>query len=236
MYMQNQADINSKMRAILVDWLVDTHSKFKLVPATLYLTVSLLDRYCTSNAVPRSKLQLVGITALLVASKFEETYPPEVRDCIYMTDYAYTRKEVLDMESKLMVFFDYNVSSPTAHPFLERFLRVGGHDLASITAFRASYFSERCLQEHDMLSFRPSLVAAAAVYLAASMLRDVPWTEPLECCSGYTVEQLAPCARQMSEHVNQNTITSMQRPLHAAQKKFMVQKYLAVAKESPPVL
>ena len=236
MYMKNQEDINARMRAILVDWLVEVHLKFKLVPATLYLCVSLIDRYCTCNAVQRSKLQLVGVTALLVACKFEEIYPPEVRDCVYITDHAYTREEVLEMEMKLLVFFEYNVSSPTAHHFLERFLRVGGHNLASITAFRAAYFSERCLQEHEMLSYKPSLVAAAAVYLAASMARDSPWTEQMQSCSGYSVEQLMPAARQMSEHVNRNPITASRRPLHAVRKKFEGHKYLAVAEEYPPVL
>jgi len=234
--MHNQGDINARMRAILVDWLVEVHLKFKLVPATLHLTVSLIDRYCTANAVQRSKLQLVGVTALLVACKFEEIYPPEVRDCVYITDHAYTREEVLAMEMQMLVFFGYNVSSPTAHHFLERFLRVGGHSLTSVTAHRAEYFAERCLQEHEMLSYKPSVLAAAAVYLAASMTRDAPWTEQLRSCSGYTVEQLTPCARQISEHVNRNPITASRRPLHAVRKKFENHKFMAVAEENPPVL
>jgi cyclin B len=175
MYMHNQGDVNARMRAILIDWLVEVHLKFKLVPATLYLCVTLIDQYCTSNPVPRSKLQLVGVTALLVACKFEEIYPPEVRDCVYITDHAYTREEVLEMEMKMLVFFGYNVCSPTCYQFLVRFLRIGGYSLTSRTAHRACYFSERCLQEHEMLSYKPSLLAAAVVYLATSMEKDQPW-------------------------------------------------------------
>ena len=77
--MANQSDITPRMRAILVDWLVEVHMKFKLIPSTLYLCVHLIDVYCAGNDVQRSRLQLVGITALLVASKYEEIYPPEVR-------------------------------------------------------------------------------------------------------------------------------------------------------------
>ena len=84
-YLEDQADINAKMRAILVDWLVDVHTKFRLVPETLYLCVRLTDKYCSLADVPRSKLQLVGVTALLLACKHEEIYPPEVRDCVYIT-------------------------------------------------------------------------------------------------------------------------------------------------------
>ena len=78
-YMDRQEDITARMRAILIDWLVEVHLKFKLEPPTLYLMVHLIDQYCTHNQVQRSKLQLVGITALLIACKYEEIYPPEVR-------------------------------------------------------------------------------------------------------------------------------------------------------------
>jgi cyclin B len=236
MYMHTQQDINARMRAILVDWLVEVHLKFKLVPATLYLCVSLIDQYCTANPVQRSKLQLVGVSALLVACKYEEIFPPEVRDCVYITDHAYTHKEVLEMEMKILIFFGYSVACPTAHQFLVRFLRIGGYSLTARTAHRASYFCERCLQEHDMLSYKPSLLAAAVVYLAASMDRDRPWTTELEEYTGYTAEQLLPCARQVSEHVNKNPITASKRPLHAVRKKFETQKFMAVAEENPPVL
>ncbi len=183
-YMHNQTDINARMRAILIDWLVEVHLKFKLVPATLYLCVALIDQYCTANPVIRSKLQLVGVSALLVACKFEEIYPPEVRDCVYITDHAYSREEVLEMEMKILVFFGYNVSCPTSYQFLIRFLRIGGYNLSSRAAHRANYFSERCLQEHEMLTYKPSLLAAAVVFLATMMERDEPWVSILfvVCC------------------------------------------------------
>lgn len=87
-YMKQQSDINEKMRGILVDWLIEVHLKFKLLPETLYLTVSTIDRYLSLADVHRSKLQLVGVTAMLIACKYEEIYPPEVRDFVYITDKA----------------------------------------------------------------------------------------------------------------------------------------------------
>lgn len=93
-YMEDQPHINERMRSILVDWLVEVHLKFKLVPETLYLTVNLIDRYLERKEVTRPKLQLVGVTALLIASKYEEIYPPELRDLVYICDRAYTRTEV----------------------------------------------------------------------------------------------------------------------------------------------
>jgi hypothetical protein len=78
-YMDMQKNINIKMRAILIDWLVEVHLKFKLMPETLYLTVNFIDRYLACQPCPRRKLQLVGVTCMLLASKYEEIYFPEVR-------------------------------------------------------------------------------------------------------------------------------------------------------------
>ena len=93
-FMESQPHINERMRSILVDWLVEVHLKFKLVPETLYLTVNLIDRYLEREEVSRPKLQLVGVTSLLIASKYEEIYPPELRDLVYICDRAYTRADV----------------------------------------------------------------------------------------------------------------------------------------------
>jgi G2/mitotic-specific cyclin-B, other len=93
-FMKSQSHINERMRAILVDWLVEVHLKFKLVPETLYLTINLIDRYLERKEVSRPKLQLVGVTCLLLASKYEEIYPPELRDLVYICDRAYTKTDV----------------------------------------------------------------------------------------------------------------------------------------------
>lgn len=66
---------------------------------TLYLTVNLIDRFLAVQSVIRKKLQLVGITALLLACKYEEVSVPVVEDLILISDKAYTRNEVLVMVS-----------------------------------------------------------------------------------------------------------------------------------------
>jgi cyclin B len=79
------------MRAILVDWIIEVHLKFKLLPETLFITVSLIDRFLERVQIKRHNLQLVGVTAMLIASKYEEIYAPEVNDFVYITDNAYTK-------------------------------------------------------------------------------------------------------------------------------------------------
>lgn len=89
-YMKKQKDINEKMRAILIDWLIEVHYKFKLNADTLFITVNIIDRYLSTQTVKRQYLQLVGVTAMLIASKYEDIYPPPIQDFIYITDNAYT--------------------------------------------------------------------------------------------------------------------------------------------------
>jgi cyclin B len=123
----------------------------------------------------------VGVTALFIACKYEEIYPPEVKDCVYITDHAYTREEVLEMEMKMLRFFEYNISVPTCYQFLVRFLRIAGYNTSSRVAYRASYFSERCLQEHEMLSYKPSLIAVSPTKEMLGMLTFTAPNLPYIC-------------------------------------------------------
>lgn len=162
--MSGQRQINVMMRSILVDWLVEVHMKFRLVPETLYLSVNILDRYLTLVQVERRKLQLVGVTSLLLACKYEEIYPPEVRDCVYITDRAYTRQDVIDMEQHIIQTLGFRLTVATAYPFLLRFFLIT--EATRHVKLGATYYLERTLQDYVFLDFRPSMVAAGALVLA----------------------------------------------------------------------
>lgn len=85
-YMKKQPDINDSMRTILVDWLVEVTEEYRLNGETLYLAVNYIDRFLSFMSVVRAKLQLVGATAILLAAKFEEIYPPEITEFVYICD------------------------------------------------------------------------------------------------------------------------------------------------------
>ena len=93
-FMEDQPHINEFMRSILVDWLVQVHLHLKLVPETVYLTVNLVDRYLERKEVSRLRLQLVGVTALFIASKYEDIHPPKLSRLAYMCNHAYNCNEV----------------------------------------------------------------------------------------------------------------------------------------------
>ena len=126
--MQCQAEINDKMRAILVDWLIEVHTKFKLQRETLYITITIIDRYLASHQCTKGELQLVGVSSMLIACKYEEIYPPELKDFVYITDRAYTKEDVLQMEFRILSVLQFDLTFPTALRFLERFTKVIGED------------------------------------------------------------------------------------------------------------
>ncbi|XP_068645457.1 cyclin-B2-2-like isoform X2 [Aristolochia californica] len=127
-YMSHQSDINQKMRAILIDWLIEVHYKFELVDETLFLTVNLIDRFLERQSVVRKKLQLVGVTAMLLACKYEEVTVPVVEDLLLISDRAYTREEVLAMEKLMINTLQFNMSVPTPYVFMKRFLKAAQSD------------------------------------------------------------------------------------------------------------
>jgi cyclin B len=173
--MDGQPELNAMMRSILIDWIVEVHMKFRLLPETLYLSVNIIDRYLCLAEVPRKKLQLVGVTSLLLACKYEEIYPPEVKDCVYITDRAYTRQDVLDMEAHIVKTLKFHLTVATGYPFLLRFLHISK---ASTTIKNlANFYMERMLQEYGTLSYRPSVVAAASVSLAMNNPDTLDWED-----------------------------------------------------------
>lgn len=121
---QVQTDVNAKMRAILVDWLVEVAEEYKLCADTLYLTVNYIDRFLSLHVVQRSHLQLVGVACMWLASKYEEIYPPNVSDFCYITDNTYSKEQMVTMEETILKKLGYELTVPTAKTFLRRLLQV----------------------------------------------------------------------------------------------------------------
>lgn len=184
-----QPDINEKMRTILVDWLVEIHNKFDLMPETLYLTINIIDRFLSVKAVPRRELQLLGMGALITASKYEEIWAPEVNDLVCIADRAYTHEQVLAMEKTILRKLEWYLTVPTHYVFLVRFIKaaVADQKLENMVYF----LSELGLMNYSTLSYSPSVVAASAVYAARCTLNISPsWNGTLKLHTGYSEAQI----------------------------------------------
>ena len=97
-YMSQQKKIDETIRSTLVDWLIQIHYNFKLLTETLFLTANIIDRYMSKHQIAKREVQLVGIASLLIVAKYEEIYPPLLKDFVYITDNVYTPDEILEME------------------------------------------------------------------------------------------------------------------------------------------
>ncbi|XP_066878969.1 G2/mitotic-specific cyclin-B3 [Kogia breviceps] len=195
-YMTRQTDINSDMRAILVDWLVEVQMTFEMSHETLYLAVKLVDHYLMEVICKRDKLQLLGSTAFLIAAKFEEPCPPCVDDFLYICDDIYKRDEMLAMEISILNTLKFDINIPIAYHFLRRYAKCLRASMKTLTLSR--FICEMTLQEYDYVQERASKLAAGSFLLALYMEKLRHWAPTLEYYSGYKTSDLHPLVRQLN--------------------------------------
>ncbi|KAJ7528098.1 hypothetical protein O6H91_16G083900 [Diphasiastrum complanatum] len=230
-----QQEINASMRGILVDWLVEVAEEYKLVPDTLYLTVSYIDRFLSTNAVNRQRLQLVGVSCMLIAAKYEEICAPQVEEFCYITDNTYRREEVLEMERRVLNNLHFELTTPTTKTFLRRFIRAAQttYKVASLQLeFLGNYLAELTLVEYNLLQYLPSMVAASAVFLAKLTLDQdaMPWNTTLQHYTGYEPSELKGCVKAIFDlQCNTKNCT-----LPAIREKYRQHKFKCVANMKPP--
>ncbi|KAF1896900.1 hypothetical protein Lal_00034601 [Lupinus albus] len=188
-YMLIQTDITPHMRAILINWLIEVHFKFDLMPETLYLTVTLVDQYLSQVTINKSDMQLVGLTALLLASKYEDFWHPRVKDLISISAQSYTRDQMLGMEKLILRKLKFRLNTPTPYVFMVRFLKAAQSDKK--LEHMAFFLVDLCLVEYEALAFKPSLLCASALYVARCTLQITPpWTPLLQKHARYGVSQI----------------------------------------------
>ncbi|KAL0969960.1 hypothetical protein UPYG_G00235290 [Umbra pygmaea] len=194
-YMLTQPSLNSGMRAILVDWLVEVQENFELNHETLYLAVKITDHYLSTTPVNRESLQLIGSTGMLIASKFEERSPPCLDDFLYICDDAYKREELIAMEINIMQALSFDINIPIPYRFLRRYAKCVSASMETLTLAR--YMCELSLHEMDLVLERGSLLASACLLLAL-LTKDLGgWSPILAFHSGYGLTELVPIVRRL---------------------------------------
>ncbi|KAF9445675.1 hypothetical protein P691DRAFT_795336 [Macrolepiota fuliginosa MF-IS2] len=198
-YMESQKELAWKMRGILMDWLIQVHVRFRLLPETLFLCVNLIDRFLSARVVSLAKLQLVGITCLFIAAKFEEVISPSVSHFLLCADSTYTEAEILQAERYVLKTLDWNLSYPNPVHYLRRVSKADGYDVKVRTL--AKYLLEISALEWRLIAAPPSLMAAASIWLARLALGYEQWTPNLAHYSGYSESALVPTANLMLNYV-----------------------------------
>lgn len=228
-YMRKQPDITNSMRCILVDWLVEVAEEYKLHRETLFLTINYIDRFLSQMSVLRNKLQLVGAACMFLASKFEEIYPPELKEFVYVTDDTYTQKQILRMEHLVLKVLSFDVAIPTANCFLEKFLK--DTKSSDKTKSLAMYLLELTLVDSEpYLNYIPSLTAASCLCLANMTLGQPAWTPLMLNSTGYLLSDLTACVKDL----HQTFQNSPRHPQQAVREKYRHSSYHNVSSLSPP--
>jgi len=214
----DDGSVTANMRSILVDWIIQVQHHLKLCQETLYLAIGMLDLVLLRRDVDPDKLQLVGVTALLVASKLEEYYPVDIKKLLHLTENSYTRAEVTNMERVLLGVLEFQVYLPSPQVFLLRYTRASFRSQDSEFLKTCQYLLDSHLPHSSHPCLTPSLLAAAAVlassllnYLAVNNASPTPstiWTPTLVHYTTYNLTLLAPTSLQMVEQVIAATLAT----------------------------
>ena len=157
-----------------------------MLPETLHLAINLLDRLLSKRQCSLSRLQLLGITCLRIAAKYEESWCLAIDQFVARTEGAYTAKQINNAERYVLGTLDWNLSSPGPMSWLRRASKAEGYDATSRAI--AKYLIEIAVVHPSLCEVRSSLIATAATYLARLYLNKGEWV-----CSSQVI-----CARTFS--------------------------------------
>jgi G2/mitotic-specific cyclin 1/2 len=199
-YMEKQVHLTNFMRDELVDWLNAVHFKFKLLPETFFIAINVVDRFLSREIVLPQALQLVGTASLFIASKYEEIYSPSVKN--FAHESGCTVEDILNAEKYILEVLDFDMSYPNPLNFIRRISKADDYDVN--TRNIAKYFIEISAIDVELIGVRPSLCAAAAMYLSRRLFGKEEWDGNLIHYSGGISEsELMPVAHQYLRYLIQ---------------------------------
>jgi len=224
-YVQQHAHVSARMRSTLIDWLFEVHKQYAFQEETFFLTVNVFDRYLAQTSVSRDQLQLVGVTSLLLAAKFEEVDPPELNDLVFDSVNSYSKHDITNLEMSMLTTLQFQVAGPTAAHFLRLFqtivnqwetsgpvsLQQSVPTWSAVSATQAAepleeqvredlawYMLELALLDIHMIGYLPSLLAASVVLLSRKLsYHQQAWPVMLVQLTGYTEVELEPCTKEL---------------------------------------
>ena len=168
-YMTDQNEINEQMRSILIDWIIDVHYKFQFRDETLFMTILIIDRFCTIRQISRIRLQLLGVTAMMIACKHEEIDLPKMEDFIYITDNAYTKEDIVNLEFEILIALNFELLYPSPIKFFE-YLSVN-FNFDKKAHCMGKYLMESFLLDIKYIKYKASVISCACVYIVMKFFK-----------------------------------------------------------------
>ena len=177
-YFKTQPEINEKMRAILIDWLIDVNNKFNFTEETLYLAINIIDTYLSLKKIKRCNLQLLGVTALFISCKQNEIIFRRLKEYAYITDNAYNEQDILNMENDIFQTLEFNILFPSALTFFEILCHNFGildkenkDDKKNLEFNLGKFLIESFYMSDTSLKYYASTIACSAMYIVMKFFK-----------------------------------------------------------------
>ena len=223
-YMTLQKSINDKMRAILVDWLIDVHFRFDMKKKTLFNCIYIIDAFLSKNLIDRKYLQLLGMAALLISCKETEIMYPSLNSFLALSDFSYYLQELTNMERFVIKILDFDILAPTAEEFYA--INAEYFKFGEKQRFFGEYFLDASLIDYNLLKYNQSTIAVACGYIVMKFF-NLNGVHSLLKNTGDNIKQIdvKNCARDLCFLVKNLSNSS----LKATKNKYMSDKYMNIA-------
>lgn len=230
--MIKQSFITEKHRLKLIDWIIEIEEKFSFLEETLFLTINIIDRYLTKcENVELSKLQLVGVAAMFIAGKYQEIYPPELRDYIHLS--GFTKEKILKMEEDILRTLNFELLIVSPLNFYNRlyFICAGNEKELDKVKYHKNYYHglylmQLSLLEYKMLKYPASVIASSACILSRKFNQITPsWPKQLMSEQGFhDFETVEECIKDIIKLL----VNEKASNIKGLRKKFSKDSYFAV--------
>ncbi|ADM11954.1 G2/mitotic specific cyclin 2 [Encephalitozoon intestinalis ATCC 50506] len=213
--------VSWKMRSLLVDWIIDIHDKLGLCHDTLFLAINLVDRFLSMRSIPSSKLQLVGISALMIACKYEEVVCPALQTFVLLTEKTLTGDDVRKAEKYMLHTLNYDLQYVSPLNFLRKCSKANNYEINSRAV--GKYLLELMTLYEEFLKFKGSVRAAAAMYLSRKMTSQDQCKNLFTMYSGHTKDDIKECFNALVRVISESI------PFENIQNKYNTPKFLHVS-------
>ncbi|KAM9372426.1 cyclin-F [Phaethornis superciliosus] len=227
-----QKGMNETMRYILIDWLVEVATMKDFSSLCLHMTVGCVDRYLKLRAVPRARLQLLGIACMVICTRFISKEILTIREAVWLTDNTYKYEDLVRMMGEIISALEGKIRIPTIVDYKEVLSNVASLERRTLHLY--SFICELSLLNTSLCVYSPAQLAAAALLLAKILHRQAhPWTSQLSECTGFSLEDLLPCVLSLHQKCFHDDVPKDYRQvsLTAVKQRFEDERYEEIGKE-----
>ncbi|WUR02495.1 G2/mitotic-specific cyclin-B [Vairimorpha necatrix] len=224
-YKYKNNEISFTSRSKMIDWIIYVHNRLNLAQDTLFLTVFIIDKFLIKKDIPKNKLYLVGISALMIACKFEEVICPTLNNLVVLSDNKITEDDIKKAEKFMLHILDYDILFSNPLNFLRRCSKANNYEKKSRTV--AKYILELSVLYEDLLIYKNSIKAASAMYLARKITQQDTCKNLFTLYSGHSKEELRECFNKMIQMIAEPIKYEYIKKKYDTQKYNFVSSYVS---------